>query len=161
VDVALRRLAPQVVVTARSSAAGGPLRGFSEVAERVDAYPGQPAATSHAVIQLSSGSTGPSKVIGRDAASLVEEVRRYTLIDGVPRGGERIVSLASMVHVLGLVGGLLFSLHAGVHLMVAARALADGILSAVAPQRRPRCWASPFHMSCWPRCCGPLPQLTT
>ena len=157
----MRRLAPQVVVTARSSAAGGPLRGFSEVAERVDAYPGQPAATSHAVIQLSSGSTGPSKVIGRDAASLVEEVRRYTLIDGVPRGGERIVSLASMVHVLGLVGGLLFSLHAGVHLMVAARALADGILSAVAPQRRPRCWASPFHMSCWPRCCGPLPQLTT
>ena len=70
VDVALRRLAPQVVVTVGSAAAGGPLRGFSEVAERVDTYPGQPAATGHAVIQLSSGSTGPSKIIGRDAASL-------------------------------------------------------------------------------------------
>ena len=76
-------------------------------------YPGQPAATTHAVIQLSSGSTGPSKIIARDAANLVEEVKRYTMIDGVPAGGERIVSLASMVHVLGLVGGLLYSLHAG------------------------------------------------
>jgi 3-hydroxy-4-methylanthranilate adenylyltransferase len=147
VDVAVQRLAPQVLVTAGSSAAGGPLRGFSEVAERVDAYPGQPATTSHAVIQLSSGSTGPSKIIGRDAASLVEELRRYTLIDGVPGGGERIVSLASMVHVLGLVGGLLYSLHAGVQLTIPARTTADGILSAVAADERPTTLLGvPFHI---------------
>ena len=163
VDVALQRLAPQVVVTARSSAAGGPLRGFSEVAERVDAYPGQSAATSHAVIQLSSGSTGPSKIIGRDAASLVEEVRRYTLIDGVPRGGERIVSLASMVHVLGLVGGLLYSLHAGVHLTIPARTTADGILSAVAASEQPTTLLGvPFHIELLASVLRPpkLPQLT-
>jgi len=163
VDVALQRLAPQVVVTARSSAAGGPLRGFSEVAERVDAYPGQPAATSHAVIQLSSGSTGPSKIIGRDAASLVEEVRRYTLIDGVPRGGERIVSLASMVHVLGLVGGLLYSLHAGVQLTIPARTTADGILSAVAASEQPTTLLGvPFHIELLASVLSPpsLPQLT-
>ena len=75
VDVALKRLLPQVVVTAESST-GGPLRGFAEITERVRTYPGQPAATTHAVIQLSSGSTGPSKIIGRDAANLVEEVKR-------------------------------------------------------------------------------------
>ena len=163
VDVALPRLAPQVVVTARSSAAGGPLRGFSEVAERVDAYPGQPAATSHAVIQLSSGSTGPSKIIGRDAASLVEEVRRYTLIDGVPRGGERIVSLASMVHVLGLVGGLLYSLHAGVHLTIPARITSGGILSAVAVSEQPTTLLGvPFHIELLASVQRPpkLPQLT-
>ena len=164
VDVALQRLAPQVVVTAGSAAAGGPLRGFSEVADRADAYPdGQPAATSHAVIQLSSGSTGPSKIIGRDAASLVEEVRRYTLIDGVPRGGERIVSLASMVHVLGLVGGLLYSLHAGVQLAIPARTTADGILSTVAASERPTTLLGvPFHIELLAAVRQPpkLPQLT-
>jgi 3-hydroxy-4-methylanthranilate adenylyltransferase len=164
VDVALRRLAPQVVVTVGSAAAGGPLRGFSEVAARVDAYPdGRPAATSHAVIQLSSGSTGPSKIIGRDAASLVEEVRRYTLIDGVPGGGERIVSLASMVHVLGLVGGLLYSLHAGVQLTIPARTTADGILSAVAADERPTTLLGvPFHIELLASVLDPpkLPQLT-
>jgi 3-hydroxy-4-methylanthranilate adenylyltransferase len=164
VDVALRRLAPQVVVTVGSAAGGGPLRGFSEVAERVDAYPdGRPAATSHAVIQLSSGSTGPSKIIGRDAASLVEEVRRYTLIDGVPRGGERIVSLASMIHVLGLVGGLLYSLHAGVLLTIPDRTTADGILSAVAAGERPTTLLGvPFHIELLAAVRQPpkLPQLT-
>jgi 3-hydroxy-4-methylanthranilate adenylyltransferase len=146
VDVALKRLLPQVVVTAEHST-GGPLRGFAEITEAVRAYPGQPAATSHAVIQLSSGSTGPSKIIARDAANLVEEVRRYTMIDGVPRGGERIVSLASMVHVLGLVGGLLYSLHAGVTLTIPARMTADGILSAVGAGEQPTTLLGvPFHI---------------
>jgi 3-hydroxy-4-methylanthranilate adenylyltransferase len=151
VDIALRRLLPQVVVTAEPSAgkqsAGGPLRGFAEIAERVRTYPGRPAATTHAVIQLSSGSTGPSKIIGRDAASLVGEVKRYTMIDGVPGSGERIVSLASMVHVLGLVGGLLYSLHAGVNLMIPARMTVDGILSAVAEGSQPTTLLGvPFHI---------------
>jgi acyl-coenzyme A synthetase/AMP-(fatty) acid ligase len=146
VDVALKRLLPQVVVTAEHSA-GGPLRGFAEITERVRTYPGRPAATTHAVIQLSSGSTGPSKIIGRDAANLVDEVMRYTMIDGVPGRGERIVSLASMVHVLGLVGGLLYSLHAGVNLTIPARMTADGILSAVAAGSQPTTLLGvPFHI---------------
>jgi acyl-coenzyme A synthetase/AMP-(fatty) acid ligase len=162
VDVALKRLLPQVVVTAERSA-GGPLRGFAEITEAVHGYPGQPAATSHAVIQLSSGSTGPSKIIARDAANLVEEVRRYTIIDGVPRGGERIVSLASMVHVLGLVGGLLYSLHAGVNLTIPARMTADGILSAVAASELPTTLLGvPFHIELLASVQNPppLPQLT-
>jgi 3-hydroxy-4-methylanthranilate adenylyltransferase len=151
VDTALRRLLPQLVVTAEPSAGrqhvGGPLRGFAEITERIRSYPGQPAATTHAVIQLSSGSTGPAKVIGRDAASLVEEVKRYTMIDGVPGRGERIVSLASLVHVLGLVGGLLYSLHAGVNLTIPARMTADGILSAVAAGSQPTTLLGvPFHI---------------
>jgi acyl-coenzyme A synthetase/AMP-(fatty) acid ligase len=162
VDVALQRLLPQIVVTAERSTAG-PLRGFAEITERVSAYPGRPAATTHAVIQLSSGSTGPSKIIGRDAASLVEEVQRYTLIDGVPRGGERIVSLASMVHVLGLVGGLLYGLHAGVNLTIPARMTADGILSAVAAGSQPTTLLGvPFHIELLASVRQPprLPQLT-
>jgi len=162
IDVALKRLLPQVVVTAERST-GGPLRGFAEITERVRTYPGRPAATSHAVIQLSSGSTGPSKIIARDAANLVEEVRRYTMIDGVPGGGERIVSLASMVHVLGLVGGLLYSLHAGVNLTIPARMTADGILSTVAAGSQPTTLLGvPFHIELLASVREPpkLPQLT-
>jgi acyl-coenzyme A synthetase/AMP-(fatty) acid ligase len=162
VDRALERLRPQVVVTA-DRWAGGSLRGFTEITERVSGYPGQPAATSHAVIQLSSGSTGPSKVIARDAANLVEEIRRYTLIDGVPRGGERIVSLASMVHVLGLVGALLYCLHARVTLAIPARMTVDGILSAVAASSQPTTILGvPFHIELLASVRNPpeLPQLT-
>jgi 3-hydroxy-4-methylanthranilate adenylyltransferase len=162
VDVALQRLLPQVVVTAEHSS-GGPLRGFAEITERVRTYPGRPAATTHAVIQLSSGSTGPSKIIGRDAANLVDEVQRYTMMDGVPDRGERIVSLASMVHVLGLVGGLLYSLHAGVNLTIPARMTADGILSAVAATSQPTTLLGvPFHIELLASVHHPpeLPQLT-
>jgi len=146
IDVALQRLRPQVVVSPASTT-GAPLRGFAEVTEEVRTYAGQPAATSHAIIQLSSGSTGPSKIIARDAANLVDEVNRYTLIDGVPRRGERIVSLASMVHVLGLVGGLLYGLHAGVTLAIPARMTAEGILATVAESPQPTTLLGvPFHI---------------
>jgi len=162
VDVALQRLLPQAVVTAEHST-GGPLRGFAEVTESVDTYPGRPAATTHAVIQLSSGSTGPSKIIARDAANLVDEITRYTMIDGVPAGGERIVSLASMVHVLGLVGGLLYGLHAGVTLTIPGRMTADGILSTVAAGSQPTTLLGvPFHIELLASVREPpnLPQLT-
>jgi acyl-coenzyme A synthetase/AMP-(fatty) acid ligase len=162
VDLALQRLLPQVVVTAERST-GGPLRGFAEITEGVRSYPGQPAATAHAVIQLSSGSTGPSKIIARDAANLVEEVKRYTMIDGVPGSGERFVCLASMVHVLGLVGGLLYGLHAGVNLTIPARMTADGILSTVAAGSQPTTLLGvPFHIELLASVREPprLPQLT-
>jgi acyl-coenzyme A synthetase/AMP-(fatty) acid ligase len=146
VERALARLLPQAVVGAKQ-VAGGVLRGFHEVREQVSLYPGRPAGTSHALVQLSSGSTGPSKVIGRTAADLVAELERYKRIEGVPRAGERIVSLASMVHVLGLVGGLLYGLHARVGVMVPERVTAGGILAAVAESPVPATLLGvPFHL---------------
>jgi acyl-coenzyme A synthetase/AMP-(fatty) acid ligase len=167
VDNALQRLAPQVVVSARH-VTGGPLRGFVDIDERVATYPGRPADTAHALIQLSSGSTGPSKVIARTAASLVEEIERYVRIGagqagGVPQAGERIVSLASMVHVLGLVGGLLYGLHAGAAFVVPARMTADGILSTVAAGTEPTTLLGvPFHIELLSSVQAPakLPQLS-
>ena len=163
VEAALDRLLPQVVVSAAGGKAPGPLRGFVELEEEVRPRPGHPAATSHAVVQLSSGSTGPSKVIARDAASLVAEVERYALIDGVPQAGERIVCLASMVHVLGLVGGLLYGLAAGVDLTIPARMTIDGVLSAVGADPRPTTLLGvPFHIELLAAVQDPpkLPQLT-
>jgi len=162
IDRALERVAPQVVVSP-ASMTGGALRAFYAVAEVCTPYAGRPAATPHAVVQLSSGSTGPSKVIGRTAADLVGEIDRYTRIDGVPRGGERIVVLASMVHVLGLVGGLLYGLHAGATFVVPERLTVDRILAAVAAAPEPTTLLGvPFHIELLASVAEPprLPQLT-
>ncbi|MBM0256968.1 class I adenylate-forming enzyme family protein [Micromonospora sp. 4G55] len=162
VDRALDRLTPQVVV-APVRTGGGALRIFVDVTEGVTAHSDAPATSGHAVIQLSSGSTGPSKVIGRTAADLVAEVRRYTRIDGVALPGERIILLPSMVHVLGLVGGLLYGLHAGVELVPPERLGGEAILAAVAAQDTPATVLGvPFHIGLLAstRPDRPLPQFT-
>jgi 3-hydroxy-4-methylanthranilate adenylyltransferase len=161
VDTALARLAPQVVVAA-GRAKSSALRVFADVEETVTPHPGAPARTSHAVIQLSSGSTGPSKVIGRTAADLIAEIDRYTRIDGVPLRGERIIVLASMVHVLGLVGALLYGLHAGVVIRPPERLTGDSVLDAVAADPSPATVLGvPFHIGLLASVVDPpvLPQL--
>ncbi|MEV4726498.1 class I adenylate-forming enzyme family protein [Micromonospora humida] len=160
VDQALRRLTPQVVV-APARTGGGALKVFLDVTESVTAYADRPAVSGHAVIQLSSGSTGPSKVIGRTAADLVAEVHRYTRIDGVALPGERIILLPSMVHVLGLVGGLLYGLHAHVELVPPERLGGDAVLAAIAAQDTPATVLGvPFHIGllAFTRPDRPLPQ---
>lgn len=166
VDAALDRLAPQVVV-APERTRGGTLRAFVDVDESVSPWPGRPATTPHAVIQLSSGSTGPSKVIGRTAADLIAEIGRYTRIDGVPERGERIIVLASMVHVLGLVGALLYGLHAGVRLRMPDRITGNSILDAVVAEPTPATVLGvPFHIGLLtsvtdPRAVPQLKRMTT
>jgi acyl-coenzyme A synthetase/AMP-(fatty) acid ligase len=146
VEAALKRLAPQVVVSPERIS-GGALRTFLDVEDSVATYPGQPAETPHAVVQLSSGSTGPSKVIARTAADLIREIQCYTRIDGVPEPGERIIVLASMVHVLGLVGALLYGLHARCELHPPERLTGDSILNAVAAADTPATVLGvPFHI---------------
>ncbi|MGC4789274.1 class I adenylate-forming enzyme family protein [Micromonospora sp. DT178] len=160
VDRALARLTPQVVVAPVRTGGGG-LRVFVDVTEGVTAYADRPAVSGHAVIQLSSGSTGPSKVIGRTAEDLVAEVRRYTRVDGVALPGERIILLPSMVHVLGLVGGLLYGLHAGVELVPPERLAGDAVLAAIAAADSPATVLGvPFHIGLLAstRPAGPLPQ---
>jgi acyl-coenzyme A synthetase/AMP-(fatty) acid ligase len=160
---ALARLEPQVVVTAEHPVSGGPARGHYRQRPVVTARPGQPAEGPHALVQFSSGSTGPAKVIGRTAADLVAELGRYERIDGVPRAGERMVSLASPVHVLGLVGGLLHCRHAGVRLAFPGRVTADGVLAAVAAGPEPTTLLGvPFHLELlgWAADPPQLPQLT-
>ncbi|MGW6282394.1 class I adenylate-forming enzyme family protein [Kribbella sp. NPDC055071] len=143
---AVERLVPQVVVSPAHRVPAG-LRTFVEVETDAASYSGHPAGTAHAVVQLSSGSTGPSKVIGRTAEDLVEEVHRYTRIDGVPQRGERLILLPSMVHVLGLVGGLLYGLHAGVELVPPARLTGDAIVQAIASATTPATVLGvPFHI---------------
>ncbi len=137
VDRALDRVGAQFVVEA-TEVTGHRLCGFAEVVAAVShRREGSPAGTDHVLVQFSSGSTGASKVIARTAASLVAELDRYDRLEGYPRRGERIVLLASIVHVLGLVGGLLHGLHAGVRVAFPDRLTPEGILAAVAADRSP------------------------
>ncbi|WP_253890928.1 class I adenylate-forming enzyme family protein [Actinokineospora diospyrosa] len=132
VDQAVARLRPQLLVQP-SAPVSGALRALFDVEPAyLPQAGGEQARTAHSLIQLSSGSTGPSKVIGRTAADVISELERYNRIEGIPQRGERAVVLASMVHVLGLVGGLLHGLNAGVPMVVPQRATVDGILKALA-----------------------------
>jgi 3-hydroxy-4-methylanthranilate adenylyltransferase len=160
---ALDRVGAQFVVEP-TEVAGSRLRGYADViSTAVHPRPtGRPAQTGHALIQFSSGSTGASKVIARTADDLVAELDRYARLDGYPVRGERVVLLASMVHVLGLVGGLLHGLHAGVQLVLAERLTADGILAAVAAgSARTTVLGVPFHAELLAAVPAPppLPQL--
>lgn len=137
VGKAIARLAPQLVVEPVEEVTGR-LRGHFDVTTRITPLQGgRPADSPHALLQLSSGSTGPSKVIGRTVASLLEEVDRYSHLDGFPRRGERTVVLASIIHVLGLVGGLLYGLVSGVEVVLPGTQTVDGILKAVAAGDEP------------------------
>jgi acyl-coenzyme A synthetase/AMP-(fatty) acid ligase len=125
------------------------LRGYAEA--RAVAAPrsaGRPAGTDHALVQLSSGSTGASKVIARTAADLHDELERYRALaePAFPGAGERMVVLASVVHVLGLVGGLLHCLANDVPLAFAERLTGEGVLATVAADPRPTTVLGvPFH----------------
>jgi acyl-coenzyme A synthetase/AMP-(fatty) acid ligase len=136
VDRALGRVAPQLVVR-NGQPVRGPLRSWFPAEGVIETYPGRPAGTDHVLIQLSSGSTGPSKCIGRTVASLRDELARYRGIEGMAGPGERVVVLASLVHVLGLVGGLLHSLHTGIELAVPPKLTVDAILRTVAARPEP------------------------
>ncbi|MFI5643355.1 class I adenylate-forming enzyme family protein [Kitasatospora sp. NPDC051705] len=162
VDSAVARLAPQVLLGSAHRPAAA-LRGFSEVEPVAVRLPdGLPARSGHALIQLSSGSTGPAKVIARTASDLLRELDCYRRLEEFPGEGERVVLLSSVVHVLGLVGGLLNGLHARAAVTVPERMTAAGILAAVAVGDRPTTLVGvPFHAELLAGAAAPprLPQL--
>ncbi|MFH8796415.1 class I adenylate-forming enzyme family protein [Streptomyces sp. NPDC017941] len=136
-DAAIERINPQVVVTPDREIRGR-LRGYFETDSVITAREsGESAHTEHVLLQLSSGSTGPSKVIGRTAESLMAEVERYGMLSAYPKNGERIVVLASVIHVLGLVGGLLYGLHNRIPLTLPSSHTADSVHGAVAADPAP------------------------
>jgi len=145
---ALERVGAEVVVSGVDVRAGK-LRGYAEATAVAAPRPGgRPAGGDHVLVQLSSGSTGASKVIARTAADLAYELDRYAALTtpAYPGRGQRMVVLASVVHVLGLVGGLLRGLAAGVPLAFAERLTGDGILATVAADPRPTTVLGvPFH----------------
>lgn len=84
------------------------------------------------LVQLSSGSTGPSKIVGRTAGELIHELGRYATTPGMP-GGERhrLVLLSSPTHTYGLIGGVLYGLHAGMEVTLPGRVTVEGVVQVL------------------------------
>lgn len=133
---------PEFLVHPSGEVAPGFQERYGLVASPVD---GLPAATPHRLVQFSSGSTGRPKVIGRTTQSLVDEVARFSASDGMPRHGERLLLLNSPAHSFGLIGGLLHSLAAGVHLVFAASPAASGVLHQARVHEVDFITGLPFH----------------
>ncbi|QUX26729.1 acyl--CoA ligase [Nocardiopsis akebiae] len=82
------------------------------------------------LVQFTSGSTGQSKVVGRSAASLNEEIDRYAAIDDMPGGDDRLLLLCSPVHTWGLIGGILYGLATGMPVLLPSAQHGRGIARA-------------------------------
>lgn len=100
---------------------------------------GKPARSAHCLVQLTSGTTGGTKTIGRTAESLLAELNTFSALDGMPVAGERVLLLDPVIHSLGLIGGVLHGLKAGVTTVFAsnlqpreiARAAEDAAVHAI------------------------------
>ncbi len=79
---------------------------------------GRPAATSHCVVQMSSGTSGHGKAIGRTPDSLLAELERLAVLAGMPGPGEPVLLLDSWAYSFGLIGGVLHATRHGAPLVL-------------------------------------------
>lgn len=106
---------------------------------------GRPAAGPHVLLQLSSGSTGHPKIIGRTAESLLAELDRFAGYPAMPRAGERVLLGNSLTHSFGLIGGVLHALGSGAVLVFATGAQPSALLEALATSRANVLFGVPMH----------------
>jgi 3-hydroxy-4-methylanthranilate adenylyltransferase len=110
-------LKPQYVVSSADN--GGPVVSLHvDTGFVVQQCPsGEPNHTDICLIQLSSGSTGKPKVMGRSPESLLAELDRYAVLDGMPGSRDRLVLLNSITHSMGLTS-ILHCLNVGTTLVL-------------------------------------------
>jgi acyl-coenzyme A synthetase/AMP-(fatty) acid ligase len=93
---------------------------------------GRPSASSHCLVQFSSGTTGRPKGVGRTPESLLEELDRFASLEGMPRHGERVAVLEPVSHSFGLIGGVLVALATGATVLLPAARTAAATVRAAA-----------------------------
>ncbi|MER5214843.1 class I adenylate-forming enzyme family protein [Streptomyces sp. NPDC002838] len=108
---------------------------------------GRPALDNVCLVQSSSGSTGEPKVIGRTPAALLQELERYTALAGMPGAGERVVLLNSVIHTMGLVGGILHGLNSGAQMVFPPRMRAGDIEETARSTRARALFGVPVHFA--------------
>ncbi|MER6535538.1 class I adenylate-forming enzyme family protein [Streptomyces sp. 900105755] len=106
---------------------------------------GRAAQSEHCLLQFSSGSTGLPKVIGRTGRSLLAEVERFAALPDMPKRGENLLLLSSLVHSFGLIGGVLHALSTGVTLHFAARPQPYELLRLMADRPVDAVFGVPVH----------------
>lgn len=156
----LRVCEPQFLLSA-----GSPPHGTSYLVEDVpfdvERRPsGAPATDDVCLVQVSSGSTGTPKVIGRTACSLLRELEAYAALDGMPGARDRVVLLNSVIHTMGLVGGILHGLNSGAQMVFPSRMRVADIIGAAREAGACAIFGVPVHFALLARFpSGPLPAL--
>ena len=106
---------------------------------------GNPRDTDHCLVQLTSGSTGNPKIIGRTADGLVAELKRFDAIDGCTGSGDRVLLLNSLSHTFGLVGGILHTFRKGGTVVFARRNEGRDIAARLQDAQPTMICGVPFH----------------
>ncbi|TWP48342.1 long-chain fatty acid--CoA ligase [Lentzea tibetensis] len=115
--------------------------------ERISQRPVWTPRTDHVLVQVTSGSTGAPKLVGRTFTDIVAEVVKTGRLPGMPGRGESAVVLAAFAHTYGLFAGLLHGLHSGARVVVPEHPTARGIATAVAEASGPATvFGVPFHL---------------
>ncbi|MFE3579860.1 AMP-binding protein [Streptomyces vinaceus] len=121
---------------------------------------GRQAAPDVCLVQPSSGSTGQPKVIGRSSASLLAELERYAVLEGMPGAGERVLLLNSVIHTMGLVGGILHGLNSGAQMVFPPRLRAETIVETARETGASAIFGVPVHFALLARTAsGAIPSL--
>lgn len=138
-------LEPQYLVD--SDDRRGPVAGFQDEVGFVirRRATGRPSEADVCLVQCSSGSTGHPKIIGRSAHSLLAELDRYAALEGMPGKGERLVLLNSVIHTMGLVGGVLHALNAETTLALPAGVQPADVLGLAAETNACAIFGVPLH----------------
>ncbi|MFE7275835.1 class I adenylate-forming enzyme family protein [Streptomyces sp. NPDC057623] len=147
VDRLLRICEPQYLISAQP---GSPLTGYlvEDVPFTLECRAtGRPAAPDVCLVQASSGSTGNPKVIGRSSAALLAELRRYAALEGMPGAGERVLLLNSVIHTMGLVGGVLHGLNSGAQMVFPSRMRAETIVETTRATEASAIFGVPMHFA--------------
>ncbi len=128
--VLLRKCRPQYLLTFGGNRQPAEFVDECEVAVRP--IGGEPARTSHCVVQFSSGTTGRPKAVGRTSESLLVELDRLHTVDGAPRRGDTVAVLESTAHSFGLIAGLLHAMDVGATVVFPRRQTPAAIKAATA-----------------------------
>ncbi|MEU4565458.1 class I adenylate-forming enzyme family protein [Micromonospora sp. NPDC023956] len=121
---------------------------------------GRPAAPDVCLVQASSGSTGQPKVIGRSPTALLAELDRYAALEGMPVAGERVLLLNSVIHSMGLVGGVLHGLNSGAQMVFPARMRAETMVETARATESSAIFGVPVHFALLARSApGAVPSL--
>lgn len=114
----LDRWKPQFLI--RSGVYGPRESGFVQECEVV-VYPcpgSMAARTDHCLVQVIGNRGKTARLVGRNVAGLLDELRRLKAQPGAPRPKERVLLAAPLVHPMWMVSGVLYTLFTGATLVL-------------------------------------------
>lgn len=101
--------------------------------------------SEHLLVQFTSGSTGRSKVVGRTAQDLLEDIDRVVMADDSISGTDRVLVLSSISHTYGLLTAILPTLRQGGTLVFCTTPQPQDVLSTLHSENVTIIVGVPFH----------------